>query len=151
MTARRWQRHRTLLHCLRRDVRGASGQLAVPAALDNWLAESGLSVLADPGFQHHAHTPSLVSSHPYSRLCRNWLRYSSVQCCFTPTETIRTIRDGRPSTTTSTFTQLVSSVSATEGRTAYLCISVSSLTGYRNRPCSLRLFFVFFSIYWAVQ
>ena len=85
-----------MLHCLRWDVRGVSGQLAVPAALDNRLAESGLSVLAAPGFQHHAHTPSLVSSHPSSRLCRNWLRYNSVQCCFTSTETVRTIRDGEP-------------------------------------------------------
>ena len=31
-----------------------------------------------------------------------------VQCCFTCTETIRTIRDGEPSTSTSTFTQLLS-------------------------------------------
>ena len=32
-----------------------------------------------------------------------------VQCCFTSTETIRTIRDGEPRTATSTFTQLLSS------------------------------------------
>ena len=32
------------------------------------------------------------------------------QCCFTSTETIRTIRDGEPWTATSTFTQLLSSV-----------------------------------------
>ena len=31
-----------------------------------------------------------------------------VQCCFTCTETIRTIRDREPSTSTSTFTQLLS-------------------------------------------
>ena len=30
----------------------------------------------------------------------------SLQCCFTSTETIRTIRDGEPRTDTSTFTQL---------------------------------------------
>ena len=34
-----------------------------------------------------------------------------VQCCFTSTETIRTIRDGEPRTATSTFTQLLSSES----------------------------------------
>ena len=33
-----------------------------------------------------------------------------VQCCFTTTEAIRTIRDGEPRTATSTFTQLLSSV-----------------------------------------
>ena len=32
-----------------------------------------------------------------------------VQCCFTSTETLRTIRDGEPRTATSTFTQLLSS------------------------------------------
>ena len=32
-----------------------------------------------------------------------------VQCCFTSTETIRTVRDGVPRTATSTFTQLLSS------------------------------------------
>ena len=32
-----------------------------------------------------------------------------VQCCFTSTETVRTIRDGEPRTSTSTFTQLPSS------------------------------------------
>ena len=33
----------------------------------------------------------------------------TVQCCFTSTETLRTIRDGEPRTATSTFTQLLSS------------------------------------------
>ena len=32
-----------------------------------------------------------------------------VQCCFTSTETVRTVRDGEPRTATSTFTQLLSS------------------------------------------
>ena len=32
-----------------------------------------------------------------------------VQCCFTSTETIRTIREGEPRTATSTFTQFMSS------------------------------------------
>ena len=31
------------------------------------------------------------------------------QCCFTSTETVRTIRDGEPRTATSTFTQIMSS------------------------------------------
>ena len=34
----------------------------------------------------------------------------SVRCCFTSTENIRTIRDGKPSTFTSTFAQLLRSV-----------------------------------------
>ena len=40
--------------------------------------------------------------------------YSSlrVQCCFTSTETIRTIRDGEPRTATSTFTHLLNSVTS---------------------------------------
>ena len=33
-----------------------------------------------------------------------------VQCCFTSTETVPTIRDGEPRTATSTFTQLLTSV-----------------------------------------
>ena len=37
---------------------------------------------------------------------------SSVQCCFTSTEAIRTLRDGEPSSSISTFTQLLRS----EGR-----------------------------------
>ena len=35
--------------------------------------------------------------------------FTSVQCCFTSTETIRSIRDGEPRTATSTFTQFLSS------------------------------------------
>ena len=34
---------------------------------------------------------------------------TTVQCCFTSTETVWIIRDGEPSTATSTFTQLLSS------------------------------------------
>ena len=33
----------------------------------------------------------------------------TVQCCFTSTEIVRTIRDGEPGTATSTFTQFLSS------------------------------------------
>ena len=33
-----------------------------------------------------------------------------LQCCFTSTETVRTIRDGEPRTSTSTFTQLLNSL-----------------------------------------
>ena len=32
----------------------------------------------------------------------------NIQCCFTSTETVRTIRDGEPRTSASTFTQLLS-------------------------------------------
>ena len=35
-----------------------------------------------------------------------------LQCCFTSTETVRTIRDREPRTSTSTFTQLLSSVTS---------------------------------------
>ena len=38
--------------------------------------------------------------------------FTSVQCCFTSTETVRTIRDGEPRTATSTSTQLLSSASS---------------------------------------
>ena len=42
---------------------------------------------------------------------RQFDRYccSSVQCCFTSTEIVMTVRDGEPRTATSTFTQLLSS------------------------------------------
>ena len=42
------------------------------------------------------------------------LQFTSVQCRFTSTETIRTIRDGEPRTATSTFTQLLSSLWSTK-------------------------------------
>ena len=35
--------------------------------------------------------------------------FFQVQCCFTPTQSVRTIRDGDPTTATSTFTQVLSS------------------------------------------
>ena len=52
------------------------------------------------------------TSHPATATNNCPTRHSrqSVQCCFTSTETIRTIRDGEPRTATSTFTQLLSSV-----------------------------------------
>ena len=34
---------------------------------------------------------------------------SIAECCITPTETVRIIRDGEPRTATSTFTQLLNS------------------------------------------
>ena len=40
---------------------------------------------------------------------KNRLKALQIQCCFTSTETIRTIRDGESRTVTSTFTQLPSS------------------------------------------
>ena len=52
--------------------------------------------------------PCTVSS--ASLVARARLHCSFVQCSFTSTETIRTIRDGEPRTSTSTFTQLLSSV-----------------------------------------
>ena len=42
--------------------------------------------------------------HTAPELCLNFFR-----CCFTSTETRRTIRDGQPRTATSSFTQLLSS------------------------------------------
>ena len=43
--------------------------------------------------------------------CKHQYEYVQVQvqCCFTSTETIRTIRDGEPRTATSSLTQLLSS------------------------------------------
>ena len=46
--------------------------------------------------------------HVYSGLSLNSVR---VQCCFTSTETVQTIRDGEPRRSSSTFTQLLSSES----------------------------------------
>ena len=43
-------------------------------------------------------------------LCSALLTVSWFQCCFPSTETVRTIRGGEPRTSTSTFTQLLSSV-----------------------------------------
>ena len=43
-----------------------------------------------------------------------------VQRCFTSTETIRTVRDGEPSTSTSTFTQLLISGSETSLMVLYI-------------------------------
>ena len=62
----------------------------------------------------HARKP-LILSQQYRDACVSVSQYSyrySCHCisrCFTSTETIRLIRDGEPSTTTATFTQLVSS------------------------------------------
>ena len=39
----------------------------------------------------------------------NIITIINVQCCFTSAESVRTIRDGEPRTTTSTFTQLMNS------------------------------------------
>ena len=47
----------------------------------------------------------------------SWVLSSSLQCCFTSTETVRTVRDGEPRTATSTFTQLLSSESWTRPHT----------------------------------
>ena len=44
------------------------------------------------------------------RQFRDSLLFSSVQCCFMSTETLRTVRDGEPRKATSTFTQLLSLV-----------------------------------------
>ena len=56
-----------------------------------------------------------------------------VQCCRTSTETVRTIRDGEPRTSTSTFTQLLSSA-----RHAYFEFNVAlrsrTRTDYYGRP-----------------
>ena len=54
-----------------------------------------------------------VGSHALlSEFCRRThnTRFVAVQCCFTSTETIKTIRNGELWTATSTFTQLLSSV-----------------------------------------
>ena len=54
-------------------------------------------------------TPRFESASALLSLQNWWLMdivFSSVQCCFTSTETIRTIRDEDPRASTSTFTQL---------------------------------------------
>ena len=47
--------------------------------------------------------PELVTAGSPSIVCDP--QFSSVQCCLTSTETMRTVRDGEPRTATSTFTQ----------------------------------------------
>ena len=44
------------------------------------------------------------------------------ECCFTSTETIRTIKDGMPRTVTSTFTQLLSSEASSRSVLLYVHI-----------------------------
>ena len=44
-----------------------------------------------------------------------------LQCCFTSTETVRTIKDGKPRTATSSFTQLLRSVIKIDGVLAVYC------------------------------
>ena len=48
-------------------------------------------------------------SHLYFHTASELWHYVQVQCCFTSTETIKTIWDREPRTATSTFTQLLSS------------------------------------------
>ena len=57
------------------------------------------------------------------------LNNSSSQCCFTSTETVRTIRDGEPRTATSTFTQLLSSVSVFVSALLYVHRNHQALLG----------------------
>ena len=52
----------------------------------------------------------MASSLPVSIDDLHSQRPGQVQCCFTSTETIRTIRDGQPRTSTSSFTQLLNSL-----------------------------------------
>ena len=66
-----------------------------------------------------------------------------VQCCFTSTETIRTIRDGEPRTATSTFTQLLSSErgGSGEGAKVLLYKKLSSSRKWRPPPQNSRHLF----------
>ena len=65
-----------------------------------------LRTRASPGFLSfmvlHVHRDRAQDGH---------LDFHTVQCCFTSTETVGTIRDGEPRTITSTFTQPLSSAS----------------------------------------
>ena len=60
---------------------------------------------------HHVEFSSYIlhCSAPEVTHCRLLDVEIVVQCCFTSTETLRTIRDGEPRMATSTFTQLLSS------------------------------------------
>ena len=48
----------------------------------------------------------VTASSTFSQLLSSEIE--QVQCCFTPTETVGTVRDGEPRTSTSTFSQLLS-------------------------------------------
>ena len=53
--------------------------------------------------------PANDTGQPHWLSHTSWALRYEVQCCFTSTGTIRTLRDGEPRTATSTFTQLLSS------------------------------------------
>ena len=66
--------------------------------------------LPSPPPHHPAVSAPYSSSLPSPRLTLvSGVHGPFVQCCFTSTETIKTIRDGEPRTSTTTFTQLWSS------------------------------------------
>ena len=66
---------------------------------------------------------------------------SFVQCCFTSTETVGTIRDGEPRATASSFTQLLSSVSSANSSSMLLNVH-RDRTDYLGRGAQdVRLFF----------
>ena len=76
--------------------------------------------MPSPSCSRLQQSPCVLPSYSYHRVIADsrvlliigpWTS-KQVQCCFTSTETVRTIRDGEPSTATSTFTQLLSSESS---------------------------------------
>ena len=62
------------------------------------------------GYHHGAFVHHRKGDNPHGAAARGLAKNNIflVQCCFTSTETIRTIRDGESRTATSTFTQLLS-------------------------------------------
>ena len=66
---------------------------------------------------------------------------SVIKCCFTSTETVRAIRDGEPRTSTSIFTQLLSS-----DETGDYLLFIPMGPDPKLLSLSLSLFLIFFKI-----
>ena len=64
--------------------------------------------------------------------CRGPSTSWHVEYCFTSTDTVRTVRDGEPMTSTSTFTQLLSSEMNTFNRSVLLYASTETVPTVRD-------------------
>ena len=87
--------------------------------------------LPNPSQQQHTYTHPPTHQHTlylwFGDLCLE------VQCCFTSTETMRTMRGGEPRTaTTSLFTQLLSFVSGTGTETCVVRLEVDGSLRSKN-------------------
>ena len=73
------------------------------------LGDTGFSYVIGYGDQGWPQRPH-HRSRSVTGFALPFLYSASIQCCSTSTENIRTVRDGEPRTSTSTFSQLLSSI-----------------------------------------